>query len=611
MAILLFLPLLSPGFTQPLRAAAEAANDGEPVDITDNRLEEGDLKVISGDGTVTYNQDGSATFKVTSTQKNRIVYNNMKPIKNGVFEADITPGTGTMNRFGLIYRVQDPSAYTYVGTEDTNNQYFGEIFGPANTWTAMTSGVPLEANKTYHLRLKFTDDIATLYINDKKVNSWTLTGGVDKAGLLGFEKSRGAANITISNIKIKENIPPKAPNTPPIENNISSDYMNVTIDQVFPRVVEYRVGDKVMDGQKTPVYGLKVNGALYYPEVSFKKQSKSEVQYTLKVVDPFENLNAVFKMSLKVEKNKVVYTFDEITNSDSAKIETIEFPNLNLISVNSSQTNAKAKLTNLSSDVTKPGDVDVRVDSSMGGMGTSARYYTAILSTDQLSAGVWSSSEVDGYRNLTANRFTSENGEKAMGIGSSLLYYHRDFMPKSQEAKPTIKVAIAEDLNKDDMVDWQDGAIAYRGIMPDILGSENINNNVITRVVMNFGSQAQQPFLKTLDNVKKVALATDGLGQSMLLKGYQSEGHDSAHPDYDNVGERMGGATDLQTLIKEGHKYNSEFGVHINAQEAYPEAKVFSEDLIDGTNSLGWGWLDQSYTINKLKDLYSGTLQNG
>lgn len=640
-AFVLFFPMFLTGFTPPLRAQAEATNpgkiiskegnemvnqkgkadasfkassrkelgegDGELVDISDTKLEEGDFKIISGDGSVTYNQDGSATFKVSSTQKNRIVYNKMKAIKNGVFEADITPGTSAMNRFGLLYRVQDPSAYTYVGTGDQNNQYFAEIFGPVNSWTAMTTDVPLEANKTYHLRLKFMDDVATLYMNDKKVNSWTLSGGVDKAGLLGFEKSRGAANMTISNIKIKEYVPPKPPNTPPVEDTLSSAYMNVIIDQVFPRIIEYRVGNKIMDGQKTPVYGLKVNGVLYYPEVSFKKRSKSEALYTLKVVDPIENLDAVFNVSLKVNKNKVLYTFEKINNAGRAKIETVELADLNFISVHSAQKNAKAKLTNLSGDVTKPGDIDVPVNSSMGGIGTSESYYTAFLSTDRLSAGVWSSSEVNGYRNLVAKRYQSENGKKAIGIGSNPLYYQREFMPKPQTTKPTIKITIAEDLNKDDIVHWQDGAIAYREIMQDIPGAENVNNNVGTRIAMNFGSQAQQPFLKTLDNVKKVALATDGLGQAVLLKGYGNEGHDSAHPDYGNVGERMGGAADLKTLIKEGHKYNTEFGVHINAQETYPEAKAFSEDFIDGPNSKGWGWLDQSYTINKLKDLYSGT----
>ena len=73
-----------------------------------------------------------------------------------------------MNRFGLIYRVQNPSTYTYVGTGDTNDQYFGETFGPINNWTAMTSNVPLQAKQKYNLRLVFMDDVATLYIDGKR-----------------------------------------------------------------------------------------------------------------------------------------------------------------------------------------------------------------------------------------------------------------------------------------------------------------------------------------------------------------------------------------------------------------------------------------------------------
>ncbi|MDJ1478560.1 endo-alpha-N-acetylgalactosaminidase family protein [Bacillus sp. LS15-K4] len=580
--------------------------DEKLVDITDNKLEEGDFKIISGDGKVTYNEDGSATFGVTSTQKNRIVYNQMKAIKNGVFEADVTTNTDKMNRFGLIYRVQNASAYTYVGTGDTNDQYFGETFGPINNWTSMTSNVPLKAKQTYHLRLVFMDDVATLYIDGKKVDSWTLTGGVDQAGGLGFEKSRGAADITVSNVKIKEYSAPKPPDTTPVEDTLKSKYMDVTIDQVFPRVVKYKVGDKIMNGQESPVYGLKVNGALYYPKVSFEKLSDSEVLYTLKVVDEMKNLDAVFKVSLKVNDNKVIYSFDEIKNNGSAKIETVEFADMNVISVNSEQKGAKAKLTNISTDVRKSGDVDVSVDSSMGEIGTSTKNYTAFLSTDELSAGVWSSSEVDGYKNLVANRYVNKNGSKAMGISSSPLYYQRDFMSEPQKNKPTIKIAIAKDLNTDNKTDWQDAAIAYRDIMQDIKGYQDVNNNVGMRIAMNFGSQAQQPFLKTADNIKKVALATDELGQAVLLKGYANEGHDSGHPDYGNVGERMGGVKDLDTLIKEGRKYNTQFGVHINAQEVYPEAKAFNNDFIDRPNSLGWGWLDQSYTINKLKDLYTG-----
>lgn len=580
--------------------------DQQPIEINDNDLREGDFEIIQGDGTLTYHDDGSVTFGVTSNGKNKIVYSQMDKIKNGIFEADITPDAN-LNRFGFIYRVQDESAYTYIGTGDQNNLYFGELFGPVNRWTDMTEGTPLKANETYRLRVRFIDDMATLYIDDEKMGSWTQPGGVSESGLIGFEKSRGNANIKFANIKISEIVPEEPPNITPVEATLSSDYMDVVIDEVFPRVIKYKVGDKQMSGQETPVYGLKVNGLLYYPEVKYEKVDDHEARYTLSIKDEYEDLDTIFTLSLKVDNNKVIYRFEDIHNAGDAKIETFEFADMNFISVNSNEEGAAAKLTNLSGDVTKLGDIDVTVDENMEGVGTSKAYYTAFLSNDELSAGVWSSSEVDGYGNLIATRYESETGGKAIGIGSNSLFYHRDFMPEPSSNPAEIKIAVAEDINDDQKVDWQDGAIAYREIMQDIPYWRSVNNLVATRIAMNFGSQAQQPFLKTLDNIKKVALGTDGLGQAVLLKGYGSEGHDSAHPDYGNVGERMGGAEDLNTLIDVGHKYNAEIGVHINAQETYPEAKAFNEALINGPDSRGWGWLDQAYTIDKLKDLYSGT----
>ena len=96
-----------------------------------------------------------------------------------------------------------------------------------------------------------------------------------------------------------------------------------------------------------------------------------------------------------------------------------------------------------------------------------------------------------------------------------------------------------------------------------------------------------------------MALNTDGLGQSVLLKGYANEGHDSAHPDYADIGKRIGGAEDMNTLLTEGAKYGARFGIHVNAGEMYPEAKVSKmtmyvvitteTSVMDGT-----GWIRQS-----------------
>ena len=61
----------------------------------------------------------------------------------------------------------------------------------------------------------------------------------------------------------------------------------------------------------------------------------------------------------------------------------------------------------------------------------------------------------------------------------------------------------------------------------------------------------------TLDESKRIYNLTDGLGQMNLLKGYQNEGHDSAHPDYGAIGQRPGGEQALNQLIDEGHKLNA------------------------------------------------------
>ena len=91
----------------------------------------------------------------------------------------------------------------------------------------------------------------------------------------------------------------------------------------------------------------------------------------------------------------------------------------------------------------------------------------------------------------------------------------------------------------------------------------------------------------------------------LCSKGYGNEGHDSANSEYADIAEREGGVEDFQELIKIAHDYNTEIGIHVNAQEAYPEAASFNEEMLQKPFSNGWGWLDQSQVIDKLWDLSS------
>ncbi|MER6984280.1 endo-alpha-N-acetylgalactosaminidase family protein, partial [Streptomyces carpinensis] len=140
------------------------------------------------------------------------------------------------------------------------------------------------------------------------------------------------------------------------------------------------------------------------------------------------------------------------------------------------------------------------------------------------------------------------------------------------------------------------------------LGADRVPERVVQHIPFNFASQATNPFLKTLDNVKRISMATDDLGQWVLEKGYANEGHDSAHPDYGgNYNTRAGGLTDLNKLTKAGRGYNADVAVHVNATEAYPQAKNFSEALVKGQVN-GWDWLNQSYHIDQRTDLGSGAI---
>ena len=88
-----------------------------------------------------------------------------------------------------------------------------------------------------------------------------------------------------------------------------------------------------------------------------------------------------------------------------------------------------------------------------------------------------------------------------------------------------------------------------------------------------------------------------------MLKGYGNEGHDSANSEYADISEREGGVDDFRDLLDVAHEYDTEIGIHVNAQEAYPEARSFNDDMIMGPQQGGWGWLDQSRVINKIWDL--------
>lgn len=387
-----------------------------------------------------------------------------------------------------------------------------------------------------------------------------------------------------------------------IEDNmitIASNEMTVFLDRNFPRVEKYEMSTgEIMYGQEEILDSIKINGSIYRPQVDFTKTNDSEVEYVLNIGD----IDVILTAKLEVVENKLFFDITDIKENGDTLVNDIEIPNHSLISVHSDQEGAAFAGSRMYTAVAGSGDVFTSLENNTNVDDSPMNYMYAILNTNELAATLWTNAIPDYSTDTDNDRIYKQSVRKDDYYVTSLWstsWLYRPEKIDETEPLPSVKVVVTGNINNDDNVDWQDAAVAFREIMNNPQGGEMVPNLLIHRIPFNFASQATNPFLKTLDETKRLYLATDGLGQFIELKGYQSEGHDSAHPDYaGHIGIRQGGAEDMNTLVDEGHKYNGFFGVHISATGAHPEAYAFDNELVN-IDKRGWDWLDASFDFDK------------
>ncbi len=411
---------------------------------------------------------------------------------------------------------------------------------------------------------------------------------------------------------------------------LKSKELEVTVDAAFPRVISYThlESGAVINGQIEEVSTILINGESFIPEVESKGPGKitnrSKVRYELEIEKDGAEIELDAEFAL--EGDTLTFRITEVEDVDTFRVMSIELPSA-VLSVNSTQPGAALAFATINGNKKSRMDEFVAITAETAAAKKNAAY--AILNTHQLAATLVNNSaydidkedrvEIDKTVKLGNGRvrvgIENEDGVATAGLANGEWTY-RALKSDLVEGDPDLtaeelwcRVIITSDRNGDDQLDWQDGAIAYRDIMEDPFKAEMTKKRVAQHISFNFGSGAGQPFLRALDNVKRVNYATDGLGQFVLLKGYQSEGHDSAHPDYaGNVGVRLGGTEDLNLLVDAAQEWNAEVGVHINCQEAYPEARSFEPNMIF-EDRRGWSWIDQSYIMNHRWDITSGAFE--
>lgn len=540
-------------------------------------------------------------MKVTRGNDNNLIVvdQNSPQLADGEYEFQFTLKNGD-SRVGAIFRYTTPSSWAFAGYNNNDGTWLIECPGK---WKDGIQGPKLSVDKQYTMKVRYIGNKITLWLDGQQVfdENVSLEGFPTGAGKIGVRTWYDNKTLLFDNFKYSTPAPTPAPGERLITNKdvIASNDMKVTIDKEFPNVVQYEKDSAVMYGTDSSKDIVRINDKEYKPQVQYAKNNDS-AEYTL----TFNEINVVMKFKLEVNGNVLNMNCTDIEENGTTKVNSIEIPNQNLLSVRSTQTGAAFAGSRMYNPVSGTGDTFKPVTGTPTVDGVPINYLYAILNTSELSGAIYTNSFKDYSSDNDNERIEKQTVNKGdyfqTGIWSSSWLNRAEGMPTTEEL-PSVKVVITGDANGDKTVDWQDGANAFRSIMNNPFGSERVPDLVVMRIPFNFSSQATNPFLKTLDETKKVNLATDGLGQWIELKGYQGEGHDQAHLDYGgHIGVRQGGAVDMNTLVNEGHKYNGYFGVHISATGSNPEANAFSA-VIDPNNSLqpGWDWLDESYDFDK------------
>lgn len=390
---------------------------------------------------------------------------------------------------------------------------------------------------------------------------------------------------------------------------ISGGGTTATVAADFPQIVEYSVGGATIGGQRAAGATWSVNGTARTATTT-ATPSAAGVDY----VSVLDGIDVTVRSSIRVDaEGSVVF---EVTGVEgSTPVTTLGLPDNAFLSAGASDGSPVLDRTVISPDSTKNADEHIAVNAGTPTGQKGAAF--AFLGTGDLIGSVISNSTTQAsgstasWNTRLTTRITGVDGRTAE-IGSNSWLIHPTTAVDDRVTTyelPKVTVLLTGDRNGDGAVDWQDAGIRYREVDTPRLGADRVAERVVSRIPFNFASSATNYFDLTLDNTKRIANQTDGLGQWVLNKGYGSEGHDSANTDYgDNVNERAGGVEALNHLVDEGAKLNADMSVHVNATEMYPQANAFDAAIIDGAAPYkpGWNWLDQSYYINQQADLGSG-----
>ena len=466
--------------------------------------------------------------------------------------------------------------------------------------------------KDYKVKVRYENDSLTLWMDDQVAHM----AGVEQAevtpGNMGLMFNGDLGDILVKKVVFREVNPLQEETGERQTIAISNDGLTVNLDADFPRVKDYEFNGKTMNGSELRYNYVTINSVNIPAAAEITEQSSDSATYH--VIPDSEQTGVTFDVVFHVQEDQTVEMFiRNINEPEDEPVNSIGLPKQPLISANSTQAGAKLDASWVFKGPGNWGIQDIHETIADRNISTTAPFAVAIpiITTDELSASMFNNVYLDGDE-FVYSAFNLPDGEVTAGFWNNEFMYRGldgekilPFASEPDEEDLYCRIVITEDTNDDGQMDWQDGANALKKLTSDAVPGGEEAARRFFHVGYNFASGAQQPFLKVADNMKRLSNYMDGFGQNLVFKGYANEGHDSGHADYEDINSRAGGADGMNAAIAEADKINSDFGIHINHAEAYPEAKMFTDHTVSGMD--GWRWMDQSKYIRRDVDMIEGT----
>lgn len=446
----------------------------------------------------------------------------VRACRNMSLEFTVVP-ENEKSHIGALVRYVSPHNWIYVGCDLTT-----DIFGYCYWYVETPQGrkrVATDIAKLYkdyprRIQVDCEGEAILLRVDGEKVAHFALPWrGFDKAGWAGFRVWDGGATkvydvefadrsgdlpvqITMFSEKTKK--------------DLSSDKLSVNLLQGLPWLYYWK-GSKPMRGTDGFIHWV-LNGKRY--EVRTENPVRID-DSTMTTVCGFPEIQVEMDVRHSVRGNVYEWRVLDIREKGDFRVRTIGLGDNMLMAMPNADTTARLAVawSEGSDRFWKLGE-RTKIDT------VPVPAAIVILNNDKVAVALDNNSQYESKQFLIQNHPWRQGWTE---IGSNEWIY-RGPDGKITEL-PYQKVIFADDVNGDGKVTWQDGAVALAEVYPDPYGAEMVRSSNVT-ITMNFASEGQYPFLRQLDNVKKVYYLTDGFGQMLELKGYQSEGHDSGHPDY-------------------------------------------------------------------------------